>query len=246
MNKVLATRQVLNRIENKTHLGQIELLDKESLIELVDLQECIFTHLKCTDLFVKLSEKEFEEILGEKGVVVGFKVDGRLCGFSGILFPGQRDDNLGRDIGLTTKELLRVAHLETSGVHPAYRGNDLQRIITSFLIKEAKAREGWEYLMNTVSPFNYPSLLTTVSMKMQIIKLLEKYGGKIRYIFYRNVRKKEKISPESMLWVSTEDIAYQKELLDKGYRGYDVRKSNGKPQMAFGLLTNREEVESCE
>ena len=220
------------------------MLNIKTLPELLTLQDSVCRHLKQPDLFVRLSEREWEEILGENGLVIGFEVDGRLWGFSGIVFPGTREDNLGRDIGLKEDEILRVGHLETAVVHPAFRGNDLQRKMGYLLIKAAQEREGWEYLLNTVSPFNYPSILSTISMKMQIIDIAEKYEGKLRYIGFRNIRQTDQGVPKNIYWVETEDLMGQKELLAKGYRGYDIRKNAAKLQLAYGLFSTTEEGEN--
>lgn len=238
MGKVLAVEKVTNCLNHQEYLGQLCILGKKHLPRLQELDERICQGLERPDLFARFTEKEWSEILGRQGLVIGLEADGRLWGYSGILYPGLREDNLGRDLGLSEEELPRVAHLETVAIDPALRGNDLARKIGYLLIDTAQKRRGWQYLLNTTSPYNYPSIRSTFSMHMQVVALTVKYGNKIRYIACRE-KNAAPAAPQNPLWVDTKDLPRQKELLAQGCRGYAIRQKEDGLQMAYLYLPNK-------
>lgn len=103
-----------------------------------------------------------------------------------VTFPGDGEENLGRDIGLSGGELERVVHMESMAVLPEYRGNHLQRRMMQAAetgLKDA----GYRYLMGTVHPDNQFSRNNFLSQGYQIVMTKEKYGGYLRDIFLKEI-----------------------------------------------------------
>jgi ribosomal protein S18 acetylase RimI-like enzyme len=134
------------------HMGFLKL---ESLSRILDLQRIISESLPSREIFILHDEEYFRRIFSLRRSVIGIICEGELIGYSFILIPGLRDDglceNLGIDLDLPVDELLKVAHLQGLAVHPAYRGNGLQRMMAAAHLKMI-AEMGYVHACSTVSP----------------------------------------------------------------------------------------------
>lgn len=102
-----------------------------------------------------------------------------------ILRPGLADFNYGYDLGLSEEELLQVVHMDTSAVHPDYRGNGLQVRMMRIAEQELSGK-GRRILLTTVHPDNHYSLRNILSQGYRIQKRTEKYGSE-RYILRKDI-----------------------------------------------------------
>ena len=113
----------------------MRLLGPEHFAAVVGVQEALTAALQNPSLYYPNPPELLRLCLGEQGLTIGTFVANRLIGFRSILYPGAREDNLGRDIGLSANDLNLVAHLERTVVLPDYRGNRLQMRMTAHAIR---------------------------------------------------------------------------------------------------------------
>jgi ribosomal protein S18 acetylase RimI-like enzyme len=109
---------------------------------------------------------------------------GALAGVFMAVFPGDSEENLGRDADLPREELSKVAHMDSVAVLREYRGNHLQYR----LMQEAEQRlikKGYRYLMCTIHPENQYSMQNAVEQGYRVVALKEKYGGYLRNILLK-------------------------------------------------------------
>lgn len=234
MIETIATGRIKNNRDQKYYSYEIKVLDITYFDRLFAIQKYIAKKLGKPEAYILLKEKELIEMLGDGGIVVGVFVNEELYGSCGAYFPGFNGDNLGLDIGMPREELKRVIHLESSNVHPMYRGNALQYKMASLLVNRAKDIRGMRYLLNTVHPENYPSLKTTFALDMVIIKLCLKYKGFWRYIFYQDIEEPIQKKSNNSISVSSIDYNTQIKLLDTGYYGYGLEKDVEGIKIHFG------------
>lgn len=100
----------------------------------------------------------------------------RLAASFDILYPGLESYNYGYDLDFTEEELQSVIHMDTSAVHPDYRGLGLQRK----MIADAEAElsgQGRRILLCTVHPENRYSLRNLLMQGYEIQKRVQKYGS---------------------------------------------------------------------
>lgn len=109
----------------------------------------------------------------------------RLAAVFDILYPGLNSYNYGFDLGLCEEELLQVIHMDTSAVHPDYRGLGLQGRMVHMAEQELFGR-GKRILLSTVHPENRYSLNNMLKQGYEIQKLVGKYGSK-RYILRKDI-----------------------------------------------------------
>lgn len=208
------------------HPCQVYLLDESHFFQVAELQEVVTSGLHNKELYFPLSPAELKNILSKQGGLgIGAFVRGNLVGFRSLYFPGYREDNLGKDIGLADPEILQVAHLEASFVHPNFQGNSLQKKLTGIVISRLVQLNRFRYLMATVMPANYPSLLDKFAHGLTIIDLKEKYDIGWRYIFYKDLAARTEFADQQAVSVATDDITKQVALLKGGYHGISYEKS---------------------
>jgi GNAT superfamily N-acetyltransferase len=197
----------------------IEQLFLEDLEEVAALQQRVVEYLKDESLYVPSSTKEFEAMLGEKGLAVGAKYKGDLVGFFMAFFPAESSKNLGLDIGLEKEAQDEVVHLECVVVEPKYRGHQLQQKMGQVLIQRLRNQGRARYLMATVSPYNPHSLSNLLSMGLLIVAFKEKYNNVLRYILLKDIKDDTIIEDIEPIVLAGEAIAEQMLWLERGYLG---------------------------
>lgn len=101
-------------------------------------------------------------------------------------YPGESEDNLGNDIGLTKEELLKVVHMDTVVVRSKFRGHHLQKRMLEEGERQIDNNE-YRYLMATAAPYNKPSINTFLGSGYRIMKVKKKYGGVTRAILLKEI-----------------------------------------------------------
>lgn len=186
----------------------------------LSLQQTGYESMENKEFLSVLSEEEVDRLLSSKGLVVGVFIEGELIAFRALLSPAEDDkEHLALDINV---ELQEVFYQEITVVHPDYRGNRLQQLLAGVVMYEwVKRGRGGRYVCATVAPFNFPSLKDKFSQGMWIAALKEKYGGKLRYVFVKDL----KVEPEcsESTFVPMRDYPSQIQLLAEGWRGVGMK-----------------------
>jgi ribosomal protein S18 acetylase RimI-like enzyme len=205
---------------------QMRFMDESYLTDMMELQEIIVQNLSDKDIFRIHSMNYFKEHFKVENSIIGVFTKGGLVAYNVLFFPGLESDNFGADINLPREELDNVVHLETVAVHPAYRGNSLQRKMEAVHLRVIQDM-GYEHVCCTVSPKNSPSLKNIFSNGLVIKALRFKFGGRLRYIMYKNLVHPSTVGPEEIR-IDSSNIDGQIDLLEKGFLGFQmVSLSNG-------------------
>ena len=126
------------------------------------------------------------EMIADGTMELWLAVDGdRLAAVFDILYPGLDSCNYGYDLNLTESELLQVVHMDTSAVHPDYRGQGLQGRMVHTAERELVG-SGKRILLCTVHPENQFSLNNMLNQGFEIQKRVRKYGSE-RLILRKNI-----------------------------------------------------------
>ena len=143
--------------------------------------------LEDKSLFVCDAPEYVKEHVEDNGfIVIACMEDGDAAGSFLVRFPKEEEDNLGRDIGLSHEEQMKVAHMESAVVLPKYRGHHLQGRMLEFA-ENCLDKESYHYLMATVSPQNPASKNTLLKAGYQEILTKEKSGGLVRNILLKEI-----------------------------------------------------------
>lgn len=200
-------------------------LTVNELPDVLHLQCMVVAALEDKSKLVTLSAEAFSFILCGNGSLIGVFVDNDLIAFRATLAPELDDEHLGLDIGLDASELSSVIYQEISNVSPAFRGHGLQQVMAQVIMKQLKG-SAFTYVLATVAPFNIPSLKDKFSQQMEVAALKEKYGGKLRYVFVKDLRVHLREYDAEQV-VAMENITSQQELLAEGWRGTSMMENSG-------------------
>lgn len=210
----------------------------DDLRDILLLQEQVVLQLEDKGVLQPLSEEEFQFILAGNGLMIGAFAAGELIAFRALLVPPLDEEHLGWDLGLAERELPMVIYQEISSVLPKYRGNGLQKTLAKLIMEElGRQNHVYRYICCTVAPFNIPSLKDKFAQGMQIGALKEKYGGRLRYIFVKElVEGDEGAIPvwQEITTIHMADIAAQKEKLSQGWRGFQMEENHGTISVYYG------------
>ena len=224
-------------------------LDKSYLGELLSIQETVCKQLARPEMYFPVTSAEMLEFFESDGLCFGVQFGSRLAGFSGLLFMGEREDNVGKDIGLSSDELPHVAYFKICLVLPQHRGMGLQKFLKIPLFEhmgvempsglkfpvelETNAdktsitdRHPFRPLCSTVSPENIASLKSLMECGFWIAGLKPKYNGYLRYLIMRRPQIVT-FDETNSVSVSCQDYATQISLLDRGMLGVQLLTEQG-------------------
>lgn len=214
---------------------QVAPLSLEHIEQILSLQDVVIKALENKNSLQPLMLEEYQYILNGNGLMIGAFVEQELIAFRALLAPPIDDEHLGLDIGLTHEELNRVIYQEISNVHPKCRGNGIQKILAKVIMEQLTQTDSkYDYVCCTVAPFNIPSLKDKFAQGMEIAALKEKYGGSMRYVFVKELRKDKKKEWKNIKTVPMNDKTVQQTLLRGGYRGCKIEQLDGEYLVLFG------------
>ncbi len=225
---VLKTGQLIKHKGGKTEQDEyiMRLITIGELKAAVALQKYVYNQLPNKQVLYMDSYEEMLEDMKSGAKVIGvYNKAVELIAYRYIGFPGWSEKNLGNDINMSEKELTKVAHLETTVVHPEYRGNSLQSLTLQHAIPMVKEL-GYSHLLCTVSPQNVYSLFNIIKNGLRVKALKKKYGadkdgkdGMWRFILHRNLEPIAARKTKQLLSIPLGDLEQQGKLIDEGFVG---------------------------
>lgn len=125
--------------------------------------------------------------VADKGFIMIAETEaGELAAYLVVDYP-DGEENMGRELHFNEAQLARVAHMDSSAVLPAYRGNRLQERLGGAAERKMRAEGKKEYLFSTIHPDNRYSLGTALRRGFVIVATGEKYGGLRRHTLYKHI-----------------------------------------------------------
>lgn len=232
---ILHKGQLIKHIgDRKEHDEYVmRLITTEEMKAAIELQKYVYDQLPNKQVLYLDSYEEMLDDMKNGAKVIGvFNKEGKIIAYRYIGFPHLSEKNLGNDIKMPEEELMKVAHLETTVVHPDYRGNSLQSLTLQKAIPMVKEL-GYSHLLCTVSPQNIYSLYNIMKNGLRIKALKKKYGkekdgkdGLWRFILHRNLEPKAVKKTSKLLSIHLGDLEKQEKLIKEGYVGLWLFKEN--------------------
>lgn len=209
----------------------MRLLKANEIEQAMELQSYVYDNLPNKEiLFCDEYDDVVRDVLNRGKIVGVFNNSGKLVAYRYISIPGETDKNLGRDLNINESELIKVAHLETTVVHPEYRGNGLQSLTLEKSLPLIGSM-GFKHLLCTVSPQNIYSLYNIMKNGLAIKSLKRKYGttldnGVWRFILHRDLEQVPIFDFSEQKILSINSFEEQKQLISDGYVGKKLCKEN--------------------
>ena len=206
--------------EWKGKLGEKEYIVRQLTLEHLDsilrLQHVVLRAMENDNFLSPLTIGEYEDSIA-RNLMIGAFVDNELIAFRALALPPIDDQHLGYDIGLSKEQLEKVVYQEITNVHPDYRGFGLQKKL-GVIVMELLDDSPYSHVCATVAPFNIASLKDKLSQGMVIGALKKKYGGMLRYVFYKKIHV-DRHSGENFLEIPMDAIEKQQQLIADGWIG---------------------------
>src|SRR5699024_4432121 len=175
--------------QNNT-IYQVRRLVLDDIPALLFLQKLALEELNNSDILQPLEPSEFEYILKGNGLMIGAFADEQLIAFRALLIPPiDEEEHLGLFLGLENK-LDEIMYQERSLVDTLYLVNKLHKKhykqFIEILLKEAQSLT---LISATIVPNNINSIKDKIKQNMMVGALIDIYGGKLRYVFYKKINK---------------------------------------------------------
>lgn len=196
---------------------EVTYLAMTDLEQIEAVQQDVMDTLTEGSQYQSLSTEEFVKLLTDR-TLIGAYHKGTLIAFRALLIPPLDDEHLGYDIGYPSEGLERIIYQEVTNVHPDYRGYGLQQHLGRLLMKELEHGSQFDLVCATVAPFNIPSLKDKFALGLRIGALKPKYGGKLRYIFMKELHSDWRPAGEAT-WLEMGETEQQGALLKAGWYG---------------------------
>lgn len=177
------SRTVRGKTGQKFQIRRADSHDLDGIMEVMETAKRVTRE----GWFISDDRQYVEEHIEKEGFIVVAETDtGEIAGFFMIDFPGERERNMGRQIGLSKEERQRVAHMDSAAVLPQYRGNHLQQEMMGEAEEILDQTKQYRYRMGTVCPENVYSLYNLQKRGYIILMTVKKYGGYPRHIMWKD------------------------------------------------------------
>lgn len=219
----------LNIADGKLRNGQgfdVRYLTENDMQGILELQEKVLRNLDDPDRLQPLRKDEYENILKDGRLMIGIFAKEQLIAYRAFMRPIGDEEGLGADAGLSEEEKGKIIYSEISAVDPEYRGNGLQKYMGKVMM-ESLDMGNTKYVLATVAPFNIPSLKDKFALDMEIINLKEKFNGKLRYVFMKDLAPSQDKLYKKEEIIHMGDIEGQQKLLIGGYTGNSMTVIDG-------------------
>lgn len=154
------------------------------------LMELSVISLPSRDWFVDDDLPYILRHMEEEGYILKYLTDDQvLAGYVMVRWPGASPDNLGCYLDLPPEEYRSVAHIESTSVDPAFRGQKIFRSLLGAAIGKERDDPGIRYLMATVHPDNRYSKDILSEAGFISAAAVRKYGGLDRIVMYMPISK---------------------------------------------------------
>ncbi|MFZ5570799.1 MAG: hypothetical protein ACOZF0_10360 [Thermodesulfobacteriota bacterium] len=200
------------------------MLEDRHIPEIMALQEIILGRLRRKEMLQPFSLEFMKRHVRAQGRIFGVIVDERVVAFRNIFFPEPEDTewNLGINLGFSRTDLVSVVNFQMVCVHPDFRGNNLALRMNLQALRYLRAARTHRHVCATVSPYNYWNVRVLLESGFVIRNIKPKYGGKLRFIVYRNLDASRPDGINEGVAVMIGDIPRQAELLQAGFSGIGI------------------------
>ena len=227
-----ASINLYNPSQNGQILATPVLLQQTDIPAVMQLQQQRIKQIENTQTYYPVSQQEFLFSLQSGGMLLGLYWQTQLVAVCGVIFPGNREDNLAKDLNLPKQAQMQTAHIEVSLVAKDFCGQGIHSFLIGQAIQRLKEEGRAKYVFATISPFNLPSLSGALKNGMIIYTLSKKYNELYRYIVGASLLQPQSFLPQQPKTVLLEDLQTQQQLFLNGYRACRLIKQP-LPQLLF-------------
>lgn len=151
---------------------------------ILELQERITSSLADKDVFQTSTPEFISYCLAGGGRCYGVAHGPDTVAYRMVYFPRDRAFNLAKDTSLPASAYGQVGHWDTIAVMPRWRGHGLARTLNARALADLAGTD-IRHLFSTSSPENPHGVRTLIETGFRPVRLVRKFGGKLRFLLYR-------------------------------------------------------------
>ena len=167
-----------------------------------------------------------------EGLSVGVLDEDKVVAVRNVIVSKRWSDETMEYYGFETHPDRRTAIIDFSVVHKSFRGNNMQQLMQYYI--ENLLSEEFDDVITTVSPKNYHSLKNNIACGFNIFELFHTYGGVLRFVLRKELKRDLKIHTGSHLKLNVLDLEEHTKALAEGYVGYKVVKEHSDIFVLYG------------
>lgn len=236
--QVLVTGRIRNFANKQWYPYTMRILTTADLPRVLTLYDYVVANMENPDMLWRYPDETVASFLGTDGMVIGTFVEQELIALR-VMYLHHPGDQTNPLIGNITSECGITAHLALCVIDPQFRGNSLQKQMGGYFMKLTETARTFQSMCSIVSPHNYPSISDKFSLNMVVVKLMPKFRGIWRYIFYRNMDEPLRTIDKHLIFVASQDYQRQITLLADGYCGVQLGARQGEMGMYFRKLIKK-------
>ena len=220
----------------KTQVYVMRFVRPNELDDLYRLHRLVVSQVDHPHAFRPDSRSFMEMQIERRGRTVAVFCDDAIVAYAALSFPDSDPDNLGRDLPLPEAELGHVADYDGSAVHPDYRGNHLQQLMTHMRHRYALLHDRY-HILGTVSPFNPVSLRNFLDLGCRVRNVKQKYGDMVRLIIHRDLREAAPppLDPRTVVDIPLSRMDKHRSMLLRGMEGSCVVWEGKEAALRYGV-----------
>lgn len=206
-----------------SHEPRYEVLGPADLAAVYRLHRSATGAVGRPDLVKPESRAFFERLLAGEGRIIGAWIDDVLAGYGVLQLQLPPSEDARPYFGLGDTDIL--IKLAGASVLPGFWGRGIHDALIDGRVRAAEAL-GFRHLYATSAPGNSRSWENLLDAGFAVRGLIEKYGGHIRYLLYRDLHAAD-AGERDGVWCAALDLDRQRDLVSSGHAGAAWRPSQG-------------------
>lgn len=187
-----------------------------------DMYSCImrsYASMKNKEYFIHPTKEYLFEILCGKGKSYGTYLDNKLIGCASVVYADKAITPL-LEYQKIYNDNSKIIQFEHGVILPEYQGNNLLEKMLKHICEELYFL-GYRYIISTVHPLNFPSLVTAFKIHQRAICLSKFYNKNIRYIMIGKIKSIDKAKFTDYKYLYPDQFSEISSILEKGYVAFN-------------------------
>lgn len=167
---------------------QYRKLEEEHIPHLLAFQEDVFNEDENAKETLRRNTYEtLKPCFNKESLVLGVYYHEEMVAFGILYFAGEDHENLAYSLDEIPENIKEYGNVKLIIVKKNYRGNGIQRLLIERFVDYAR-KHGYAGLLSTASPLNIPSCKSLERCDFKLAKVVKKYGGLTRNLYFLKLR----------------------------------------------------------
>lgn len=163
-------------------------LDESRIPDLLAFQEDVFNEdEEAKETLRRNTYETLKPCFNKESLVLGVYYQEEMIAFGILYFAGEDHENLAYSLDEVPGNIKEYGNVKLIIVKKNYRGNGIQRLLIEKFVDYARTFN-YAGLLSTASPLNIPSCKSLERCNFKLAKVVKKYGGLTRNLYFLKLR----------------------------------------------------------